>query len=366
MHSGPKDIFQKTEAVFTGTFRQGPQNTAFVDVHDVIWQRGAALKGRKRVQVSYGKLHYGLDVADGVTAVFFLGTLDELVYIAEPAKPVPLQFLGGLPLNMRGFYAFNAHLTTPSMVTLEGIKQAFKTKTFKERFKISVAFPSAAGLSADPGLTFTGEVVDGSVAPLKGPIGGSIQDANVSFSSWNHSVTLNLGGKGTRTELMGRFERVEQGVLVGVVVSGGPVLNAISLKQWLKTGRSALNVTVSMGKRQATLALTGEAEGSLGPGLGAEGSLARIGRFDGNGYYNQYGKGPTVDPSTHGWHLEIATSAGPLWITLPLSTVDQAAGPLLRRAASLQAQVLTALVSGDQPVVFSGALQGTGILSLNP
>lgn len=366
MHSGPAEILQKTEAVFTGTFERGPRETAFVKVHDVLWQRNGALKGRKRVQVSHGKIDYGLDVADGVAAVFFLGTLDELTYVAEPRQRVAHKHLGSVPLQMRGFYFDNAHLTTPAVMTLNGIKGALKTGVFKDRFSVSMAFPSATGLSVDPSLTFSGEIVDGKVTSLKGPIKGSILDAKMLLSGWNHAIDLTLVGEGARVEAAGRFERLNNGIMVGTVVSQGPVLNASSLERRLQTGLSPLSLTVSRGKGRATLTLTDEAEGRLEPGLGVSGPLVRIGRFDGEGHHNQYGEGPRVEPSTQGWHLEIATSSGPLWITMPLSTVDAVAAKMPKDSVSLQTQLLAALMRARQAAVFSGALTGAGTVSLNP
>ena len=362
MHSGPETILKTTRAVITGTAVASEGDGYSIAVHRVVWDPDGLFKGKRAIRYGYKGLDAGFDVAAGTQAAFFFDADSGLVYVAEPGRPTPLDRLETVPLHLRGFYAYNAHLTTPAVASLAGIERALRTGKFNETFAVQLTFDGRAG----SGWRFTGTLIDGVPQNIAGPVPVS----GARLTGWDHDFELSLTGK-TTTRAHGFLTAVVDGVLTGALVPDEPyIVSAAALTQWIKTGTMAQILLVQRADAAASLTITGHALGQLGPGLLGRGSAlngALVGfvRRDKMGHRSQSSSGAQGDAAGPGWHVEIKTAKGPFWMTIPLSEVDDQVPAHLQKILSLQACVMMALKAKRVlPIRFSGVVSGEGQLRM--
>lgn len=354
LFSSPQAVLERTRAIVTGTAGGDPQSGPMLTVHQVLWDPDGQFTGRTRIAL--GTPDHAVDVPGGESAVILFDARGAPAFAAQPATPVPVAELDRHPLRMRGFYAYNAHIVSPAVVSLAGLVKAMTARRFTERVRAEVGF----GDERPPALVFEGTLSDGVVALTRAPL--KVADARL--GTWDHGLEISL--KGARPlDLRGAFEALEGGVLVARLVPDRPFVGDVAaIDGWLATGRTRLPLVLRRGDAEAVLTLTGQTTGTLGPGLGIEGALAGFLRQTASGYRSQAGQGSAGASPGHGWHVEIATRRGILWLTLPVEVVDRGARPPLRPVISLQTALALAARAGPLPVRFSGALTGTGTLSM--
>lgn len=348
LHSAPAKILKTTRALVLGTPTGGDVATGF-EIHEVLWDPNGVVGKRTQLPIR------ALELAVGHGSVLFLDAQRTPVYVAQPAMKLPPKDLKHHVLRVRGFYAFNAHLTTPPVATQAGLVRAMKTGRFEEQLRAEVGFVAERA----PAYVFEGKLIDGQVTGLTGQLPVSHADVG----PWDHHLEITVKGP-ARTFFQGGFERLEDGVMVAYLVPDRPfVPNGGALRIWRETRSIALPLVLRVGDAKATLTLTGQTKGTLGPGLGVEGTLAGFIRQTENGHRSQSSGLSKGTPPGHGWHIEVATPKGPLWITLPLVPVDNAPHAILNGIISPQAHIYLALRLGARPVRLSGALTGEGTLS---
>lgn len=116
-----------------------------------------------RGDIERGKHAFGpgggrVDVRLGQRVVIFISERDEVQFVAEPPVGAKLE---GAALMMRGFYDFNAHLVTPSVLTLAQIEAliAGKSLHYKVEGPIQVIDPKRGVVDSGRELSITCEYV---------------------------------------------------------------------------------------------------------------------------------------------------------------------------------------------------------------
>lgn len=357
MHSWPATILENTRAVVSGTPSGAYGQTVWLDVHAVHWDPAGLFKGRGRIELARSTINAGVDLPIGESAVVLFDATGAPAYAAQPRAPVPPAALARQPLRMRGFYAYNAHLTTPAVVSLAGLLRAVQARRFEERVHLEIA------LGGSDALRYAGRLVDGQIVDLKGP--HPVESAQV--SPWAHGVTLRLRGKAPLIARGGFASIAPDGTLVARLIPDEPfLLDRAAVERWRAAGQTRIPLIIERAGATAKLILTGHSQGTLTAGLGVRGAVAGFVRQTESGHRSQSTQRSAGTPPGAGWHVEIATPRGPLWLTIPLAAVDEAPPIHLRDSISLQTQVLLAAQRGPLPVQFSGALVGVGRLSLAP
>ncbi|MBT3222427.1 MAG: hypothetical protein HN348_25420, partial [Proteobacteria bacterium] len=357
-------VLSQTAAVVLARFEVDDKGNSFLHIHEVVHDPDS-LVNNKVLQVGHSGLYEGVDVEDGVQAAFFLSSTNRLVFVAEPPSATSVERLREVPLELRGFYSFNAHLVQPAVVSLKSIEGAFKSGVFRDEVEVFVAFPDKSGPVASE-LPFRFRVENGGTTKiLTVPEGLDRSKVSGSLGSWDHGVTVHIA-HAPWLKLRGRLTGIaKDGAMTGLVVPSEPgLVRQVQWQPYLKDGTMETQLEVTWGEKTARLVLVGSMKGRLEDGLGVEGSMVSLRRVHEGGHRSQYGEGARGDPNGDGWHLEVVTAKSTLWITARLDAVDSLVPSTLKEVCSLESLWLLALSQSDLEVQFSGALEGSGVVRL--
>jgi hypothetical protein len=141
LHSGPEKIIERTQAIVAGTVVQVKDGSALT-IQRVLWDPKGRFKNTRSLPVRTGRLEEGIDLTVGRIAVVLIDDTGRPAFAAEP-RVASVDDIDAHPLELRGFYAYNAHLTTPAVVSVKGLLAGVQRGRFEDTLQVELAADSS-------------------------------------------------------------------------------------------------------------------------------------------------------------------------------------------------------------------------------